>query len=84
MAAVLAVGGTLGGGAGSISGALAGEERVRALISGSPEIAVVRTIQAEIRDDVGVLSEEQRSTAAEVGEINRKLDRLLFIVEGLP
>lgn len=80
--AMIAVSGTVvGGGAGTLTGALAGEERVRQMIAASPEIVVVRTIQSEIRNDVAALSEEQRATQKEVSEINRKLDRLLFIVE---
>lgn len=82
MAAMLALGGTVvGGGAGSLTGAFAGEERVRQMIASSPEIAVVRAIQSEIRDDVALLSDEQRATAKEVQEVNRKLDRLLYIAE---
>ena len=82
MAAMLALGGTVvGGGAGSLTGAFAGEERVRQMIASSPEIAVVRAIQSEIRDDVALLSDEQRLTAQEVQEVNRKLDRLLYIAE---
>ena len=80
--AMLAVGGTIGGGSGMLTGAMAGDERVRQLIAQSPELAVVKTIQAEIRDDVAELSLRQRQTTEQVAEANRKMDRLLYIIEG--
>lgn len=82
LVALLAVGGTIGGGAGSMTGAMAGDDRVRRLIAQSPELAIVKTIQAEIRDDVAELSVRQRETTEQVVEANRKMDRLLYIIEG--
>ena len=79
--AMLALGGTIGGGAGTITGALAQEDRVRAIVSASPEIAVIQAIQQEIRQDVEALGLEQKATTQKVGEVDRKLDRLLFIAE---
>lgn len=79
--AMLALGGTLGGGAGTLTGALAQEDRIRTIVSASPEIAVIKAIQQEIRQDVEALSIDQKATGAKVSEVDRKLDRLLFIAE---
>jgi len=79
--AMLALGGTLGGGAGTLTGALAQEDRVRTIVAASPEIAVIKAIQQEIRQDVEALAVEQKVTGDKVSEVDRKLDRLLFIVE---
>jgi len=79
--AMLALGGTLGGGAGTLTGALAQEDRVRSIVSASPEIAVIKAIQQEIRQDVEELGVDQRATGDKVIEVDRKLDRLLFIAE---
>ena len=80
-AAMLALGGTLGGGAGTLTGAMAQEDRVRSIVAASPQIAVIRAIQLEIRQDVEDLSIEQKATGEKVSEVDRKLDRLLFIAE---
>ncbi len=78
---MLALGGTLGGGAGTLTGALAQEDRVRTIVSSSPEIAVIKAIQQEIRQDVEEISARQRETGDKVIDVDRKLDRLLFIAE---
>ena len=80
-AAMLALGGTIGGGAGTLTGAMAQEDRVRSIVAASPQIAVIRAIQLEIRQDVEDLSIEQKATGEKVSEVDRKLDRLLFIAE---
>lgn len=80
-AAMLALGGTIGGGAGTLTGAMAQEDRVRSIVAASPQIAVIRAIQLEIRQDVEDLSIDQQATGEKVSEVARKLDRLLFIAE---
>ena len=79
--ALLLAGGGLGAGTGSLTGAIAQEDAVRTLVARSPEIAIIKTIQAEIRADVETLRVEQRATGDDVASIERKVDRLLFILE---
>ena len=55
--------------------------RLDAIVAASPEIAVIKAIQQEIRQDVEALAVEQKVTGDKVSEVDRKLDRLLFIVE---
>lgn len=78
---LLLAGGLLGGGAGTLGGALASDQKIRELVESSPGVAVVKAVQAEIRADVADLREGQREIRREQRENTRKLDRLLVIVE---
>jgi len=79
---LLTAGGVLGGGAGTLGGAMASDEKVREIVDNSPAVTVVRTVQAEIRADVAELKEGQREIHVEQREITRKLDRVLYVIDG--
>ena len=81
LVALLIAGGTIGGGAGTIGGAFASDEKIRRMIEVSPDVAVVRTVQAEIRADDAELRDGQKEIRVEQQEIQRKLDRVLVVIE---
>ena len=79
--AVLALGGVIGGGAGTISSAWADQEAVRNMIAASPEIATVRANQSAIKEELARIRLDQKESEAVIRENARKLDLVLFRLE---
>tara|TARA_B100000749_G_scaffold163541_1_gene125745 strand:- start:1256 stop:1561 length:306 start_codon:yes stop_codon:yes gene_type:complete len=79
--AILALGGGLGAGAGSISGAWADTEAIQAMVASSPALVILQANQATIKEDLKEIRVEQKEQRATTSEIDRKLNRVLVIVE---
>lgn len=79
--AFLALGGGLGAGAGSISGAWADTEAVQEMVASSPALVTLQANQAAIKEDLKEVKVEQKEQRAATAEIDRKINRVLVIIE---
>jgi len=79
--AILALGGGLGAGAGSISGAWADQSAIQEMVAASPALVKVQANQATIKEDLKEIRVEQKEQRETTTEIDRKLNRVLVIIE---
>ena len=79
--AILALGGGLGAGTGSITASFADTKAIREVVASSPEIATVKANQAAIKEDLEQIRVDQREMRVDQREISRKVDRVLFVLE---
>ena len=84
LALALLAGGALGGGIGSISTSWADSEAVREMVAQSPALVKLEANVEAIKEDIRDVRIEQKEQRATTTEIDRKLNRVLVIIEREP